>query len=501
MTTSDWLFDLKFVRAGLAYIDESTPHVVRLSLLNSPSIEGALAPRLAGEWRWEPADYQDGHVVGELVSTFSPRTAALFRPLWALKNAGVGVAECEMLDLEDGISERALQKAISAWGAMANKGPHRRRLEALAGERLLEMALRLAVEGPDRQLHASRFAVTCISFNTPGSERRLLKLAEASDKKLAEQWVAAAIDRSRLTALSGGDPDIPQDALSILIGRPGYLGERAVELLPLLSAPPDESLLEILCTASRGDDSRAEAALTAMISAPATERIKDALRDALDSSSTRRRAGALPPFAAHWPDEARPYWIEFLASRSGPLREVAEVVIPRRGGPQDIPLVAAHVSKLIRSKHPTVVYVPPRGSELISMLVANSRHPDAQRALDDVASRWNRLYPELRAWLETNHGSISPVGRTVPPSGIDSEPEERLMWPPPEVELESDGVLVWYEYTDMFETRESFERLMGMHSDVELIDGDREWLRFTTNADDPRALVLDLWERAGGSRA
>lgn len=72
------------------------------------------------------------------------------------------------------------------------------------------------------------------------------------------------------------------------------------------------------------------------------------------------------------------------------------------------------------------------------------------------------------------------------------------MWPPPEVAIEEDGVLIWFEYTDMFETRAVFEELMAANPEVLIIDGDREWLRFSTSVDDPRTLVLDLWERAGG---
>ncbi len=471
---------------------------MRLSLEKHPSITTALIPRKAGEWTWNQDESINGGVSGRLVSTFTPRTAAVFRPLWALNRAGIAVLEHEMLDVVDDVSEKALRRAITDWRAQGNSGPYRRRLEALAGIDLLALTLQQVDELPVRESNAARFAVTCIAFNTPGSERRLLARATDSDDNAAQQWVAAAIDRSRLTTMTGGSADIPNPLLAELIQRPGYLGERAIELVPMVTLAPDGDLLRILCEVSNADDARAESALTAMGSAPATDQVKRALRDALESTSTRRRAAALGGFATHWPDEARPYWNQFLESRAAPLRQTAEVVIPRHGDREDIQKVAEHVSKLIRGKPPSVVYVPPRGSEMISMLVTHADDPDARRALDDLSARWDRLYPELRGWLEEHHPFVAPSGMAQTSEATSSEPEEALMWPPPEVAIEEDGVLIWFEYTDMFETRAVFEELMAANPEVLIIDGDREWLRFSTSVDDPRALVLDLWERAGG---
>lgn len=134
----------------------------------------------------------------------------------------------------------------------------------------------------------------------------------------------------------------------------------------------------------------------------------------------------------------------------------------------------------------------------MGLLVRHGDHPNARAALDDLTARWDRLGDDMREWLEAHHPGLRPDRRPGTPVELRGvEPEEPLTWPAPAVERDGDVWLVTFdEGAHHSPQRERFEELAVASPLVEILDGDREWLRLRIHADeaDARRLVRTLWE-------
>lgn len=494
--------DDRIGHAALDAIDARTPLRFRLHLAepgHRQRAEQSLRTRLAGELTVE-AEGAAGSDALELASTFSPASAALLRPLHVLGRARVGVSGLAVHGLVVELDDDALQRAVRAWDTRGNEPPHRLRLELLAGESLLERCLATLGEasdsGPQRRAPWS-FAVRCVTFNTPGAERRVVEVAaRMPDGRSAIDLVNAAEDRVRLATLSGQSVDLPADALAALIGRGRYLGERAAHLADLLPAPLAPAVVGALCAAAAGTGDEAEAAIRALRKAEPDGTVRSVLEVALASDTADVQAVALEVFAHHWGERARPIWQAFLASRSAALRWTSEAVLGQYGTEVDLDDAAAHLARLIRSPSKTPTD-PPRGTEIVEMLRRHADHPTARAALDDLSARWDRLGSDLRGWLAEHHPSLDPAGRADPPREVVGPSEDTLAFPAPTIEREADALTLWFdEAATHTEARDRFEELAAGHADIEILDGDREWLAIRCTAPDPAALVRELWSAA-----
>ena len=496
--------------SSLDEIDASTPHRFRFWLANAADRDRAVAA-LSGlnvlELRFELFDETDGRVGLEVASTFSPRTAAVLRPLHALDRAGVAASGFEPLDLVTELDEGTLRRLVGDWDSFGNTGPYRHRLEILAGSEVIERCLgqetaaRQQTEAQPRW-SAWRFAACCAAVNTPGSEALLLRAAvRARDEHDAHSFIVAVSDRATLTGLTETPFELAEDPLVSLIGRRSYVGEQAAFLAQAMRGPLSESITTALCAAARAGGDAGSAALAALHNAAPSPEVRGTVDDALASGEPNRQATALVVLAHHWGVEARPAWQAFLASRSGPLRQTAEAVLGLHGTIDDLPDAAARMRMLARAKS-AIHMVPPRGHEIVDLLVRFRDVPVARAALDDLSARWGRLGDDLREWLEQAHPWLDPSSRLEATLiEQDAEPEAPLNWPLPRIEREGEAFVLWFDETDLFETRERFDDLAHDHPSVEVIDGDREWTSLRVLRGDPESLIGELWAAAGRARA
>ena len=491
----------------LAEITDATPHRfrIRVSEADAPRATAAL-----GEPGWlrrefsvaAVGDPDDREVSLDLASTFSPRTAAILRPLNVLDRAGVPVTGLEALDLVRELAEEALVAAVAGWGTNANRGPHRHRLEVLAGQPLLDRCgahLEQADErGPNRR-SAWQFATTCVAFNTAGAEGPMLDAALKAKAGDPSSFLDPVISRAQVARLTGSFVTVPEEALTTLIRRRGYVSERAAHLASYLPSPLAEPVSDALCDAGVRGGEGSEVPISALANAVPTQRVRDTLTRVLASDQPNPMAAALGSLAAHWPDEARPVWRRFLESRSVPLRWAAEQTLGLHGADEDVPEAAAHLAKLLRTKS-SMHSTPPRGAELVGLLLRHPEHPDARAGLANLAARWDRLHDDMREWLEQHHPELRPdrPGGAAGPAEPEEEVEEQLVWPPPTIERESDALVLWFdEGAHHSRTRDRFEELAVAAPAIEVLDGDREWLRVRIDAADPDRVVRELWEEAG----
>jgi hypothetical protein len=443
-----------------------------------------------GEVIVEPIVGGEGRAGVQVSSRFEPRTAAVLRPLNALRQAGISVRGFEALDLVTDPDERAVERAVSDWQQFGNTGPYRKRLEILAGGATLAACLRHTGA-------AWRFATTCVSFNTARAEARILRAAlEATTALDAEAFVNAAIDRATLTSLTGESFALPEDVLITLIGRRSYLGERATQLAESLPPPLGEPVTHALCRAVRIGGDHAATALAALHNADPSAGVRTAVEQALASADPNVRAAALGTLAHHWGTEARPYWQTFLASRSAPERQAAEAILGLYGTEEDLPLAAEHLNKIARARS-AVEMEPPRGSEIIDLLVRNREHPVAAEALHDLTVRWDRLPDDLRGWLARQHSWLQ-VGEAAAPPRVEqaSAAAERLEWPLPAITRDGYRLVLHFDATDQSQVRERFEELARAHVAVSVLDGDREWLALEVRSGEAGALIERLWAQA-----
>jgi hypothetical protein len=473
--------------SALDQIDQETPHRFRTWLADEPDREAAhrvLQGELPDEVTVDVVTEPDGRARLDLASTFTPRTAAILRPLNVLKRAGVDVQGLELLDLVTDVDGRSIGLAVEAWGQLGNKGPHRRRLEALAGEALLEACLaRLrgaSGSGPGRPA-TWRFAVICVAFNTPRAEDRMIsEAARSAAEDEALGFLDAAMNRANLARLTHQPLAVPEEAVAGLIRRLDYVSERASHFATLMPPPLPETVTSALLDVAAGGGERGASAIEALRNAAPSESVRDALEKAMAAADDPNlQAAALSVFAHRWGSEARPVWREFLASRSAPLRWTAEAVLGAYGTEEDLTDAVAHLRKLARTKS-SVHMTPPRGHEIVDLLVRHRHHPVAGAGLDDLSARWERLGDDLREWLAKHHPWLDPARRSDQPAEQEGEPEPELTWPAPIIER--DG-----------------EELARANPLIEVLDGDREWLSVRIRSAEPEVLVKQLWEAAGPS--
>lgn len=484
----------------LRRIETSTPRRFRLRLADSRQAGVAvdlLQARLGTELTVASAEES----VLEVASTFAPESAAVLRPLNALHDHGVRVSRLEFSDLVTELDDAALRQVVEAWDQFGNQGPHRRRVERLAGMDLLERCLvqfgRAGDSGPGRRA-AWSFGVKCITFNTSRAEGRVIEeAARLRDAFHAQSFVSAAVERIQLATLAGLEVEVAPEAVARLIGRRGYLSQSACHLAAALRYPLPGAVTEALRTVAGEKGERACAALAALGKAKPTPEVRATIDGAIVADDANVRAAALDTLAHLWGVEARPAWKEFLTSKMAPMRWSAEIVIGIHGTEEDLADAAAHLAKLARSKAAMSISSP-RGNEIVGLLVRHRDHPTARAGLDDLSARWDRLPADLRGWLTEHHPWLDPANRADQPSESAAVPEEELSWPPPAIERSGDVVTLEFDDAAAHHpVRERFEELVTAHPSIELLEGDREWLSIRVSGPDPEALIHQLWVAAG----
>ena len=494
-------------REKLKSVDGSTPHTFRIRLSANAELSRAalvLEERLGDELTFQAGGGSDAAVF-DVQSTFSPRTAAVARPLNVLRRAGIAVDEIEFTDLFFEPRPRELRKIIAGWAAVKKSDSSRRRAAAVAGPDTLQ-ALRELLETNEtgEKRSAVRFVFGCAAYNTAGSERLTLRLArEESDAGEAAWFIDMAARRADLCRLAKAPFEVDESDLIALVSRSDYAGELAIELLQVLPGPHSPELRAVLVeVASAGRGERAVNAIYALRWVEPTEALRACLDELLRTGDTAAKSAALYTAAGHWGEELRPTWNEFLQSRSALLRESAEAAIGTHGTAEDLELAADHLAKLIRRKPGAVSYDVPRGAEIIDLMRRHPDEPSARQAIDDLCGRWDRLHDDMRDWLAKSHPDLGP--RESGTSAVDDqiEPEEALLWPLPSIEQQEDGTyIVNFEQTDMFETKDRFTELISNHPDVSVFDAERELLYLNFNSSEPNALVAKLWQDSGGEAA
>jgi hypothetical protein len=263
-----------------------------------------------------------------------------------------------------------------------------------------------------------------------------------------------------------------------------------------MPAPLPAPVTSALLAAAGENGERAVDALGALRRAAPEPAVRAAVDRALASDDANLRATALDVLAHHWGTEARPVWKEFLASKSVPLRWAAEEVLGLVGTEDDLAEAAAHLAKLVRTRS-KLSMSPPRGNQIVDLLVRHREDPAAQAGLDDLSARWDRLPEDLRGWLAEHHPWLDPGRRADSPRELDAAPEEPAAWPPPTITKENGTLMLEFgEGAAHSDARERFEDLAQAHRAVEVLDGDREWITVRIEHADPEALVRELWDAA-----
>lgn len=489
-------------------IDETTPHRFRVRL--APGIDrdatiGSLTDRLGRELA-ATADPNDAATVS-IVSTFSPRSAAVQRPLNLLRTAGVDVTGLVLDDLVVDASPKELRQVVRGWMATANKGPSRRRAEALAGADTVAALWDLVRTTEDREQRAAMFVLRCSVFNTAGSERRLLALVAlpgALPERMCDDLAQAAIERRHLTELSGGRAVVDVEDLIALAERGGRSATWGLAFAGSLVPPiPPRLRAAIVGLADSNDTEATVAAIGALRWLEPDDEVRAVVDRRLAAGTADERWEALRSGAALFGTEMRPVWHEWLSSRSAPLREVAEQSMAEYGDLDDLDVATAHLAKLIRRTPGAVSWHTPRESHIIGLLSRHRGDPRVETAFEDLYGRWDRLNPDIRDWVGRERPELLPdriaeasaAGTTGP---ADDLVAEDVAWPLPSIEL-GDGVYeLWFQNTDMFETRDRFEELCDADPSIRVVDGDREFLHLQVDAADPIASITRLWVDAGG---
>ncbi len=483
----------------LDWITEDTPYRFR-TWLEDPSrrddVIAILDRRLGAELTTTVIDEPDGRVRLDIVSTFKGG-AAIARPLFQLLHQGVRVRGLEDLDRVEDISIAELRRLADDWQAGPRGRAAGRRIDALAGEGVLRLALE-ANPGGER-LNGWDMIVGSVGRQTPGTEALLLESAIAEKDVLRAARMTGAVagrgERANLVA----EPFEPPVAFVLqLARRQPRVAEAAMHLAQALPAPLPDDLTTVLCTAARrGKYQVGSNAVVALRQARPTSEVQAALEAALQSSDADIRQLALESLGELFGVGARPYWQAWLASSSAPQRMAAEDVIGTYGDADDVPLAAEHLGKIIRRKS-SISWEPPRGNEIITLLVRHHELPEAQAALADLTKRWPKLPDELQAWLREHHPDLVPPEPAAAPTAS-AEPEAlepALDWPLPEIKPQAKGHYLGFWDTDMFDVRDRFEDLLAAHPAVTIVDGDREWTTARFDVPDLERLVAELWTQA-----
>jgi hypothetical protein len=275
-------------------------------------------------------------------------------------------------------------------------------------------------------------------------------------------------------------------------------------------------LTAVLCRAARGRGETAGPAVRALRRAEPTPEVRAALEVALESTDADVTDAALLALGYVFGTGARPYWQAWLASTSAPRRMSAEEAIGTFGDTEDVPLAAEHLRKIIRRRS-SISWEPPRGNEIITLLLRHRDLPEARAALGDLMGRWLKLPEELQRWLRRYHPDLVPPEEssapgdesTPPPApGEESTPpaapseddeapvEPPLEWPVPSIEREGTEFRLGFWDTDLNDIRDRFEDLATAHPAITIIDGDREWGTYRIDVADPESLIAALWAQA-----
>jgi hypothetical protein len=488
----------------LASIDESTPH--HYSFWLAHATDRAAAMDLVGENRHIPRTYAvvgepDGRVRFDMAVSGNGRGQSIISVLYSLERAGIGVAGFEATDVIDDATDADLATLVEAFAKTGNNGPTRSRMARLGGTRLLELFLERHLAAPATD-HEWSAIIGDIAFNTPGSEGRLVRAAEELDRKPrgpgdtdynVYSLLVSAENRARLADLGGLPIDLPEDVLIPLAERSASLGRVAVELIGLQSAPLSDDATKALGRLAQRGDERAAEALQALRKATPSPDVRATVDRALGAPSADVRAYALTILAHHWGTEARPTWREFLTSKSTTCRMTAESVLGDYGTEEDLDDAASTLGRIIRAKQ-TMSYSPPRGSELIELLVRFRDRPIAEAGLDDLSARWDRLADELRTWLVERHPWLDPARRTDRPVEQSIEPETPTEPAMPTIERIDDGFNVTFDDEAAWsDARERFEAAVAAHPSIDILEADREWMTLRVGVTGPEELIRTLW--------
>ena len=480
----------------LDWITRTTPYRFR-TWLADPSqrddVRGILKVLLDIELTLDVIDEPDGRVRLDMVSTFEG-WAAVSRVLYTLRRGGVRARGLERLDLFDDVPPDELDRLVRDWETNAFLTAARRRLDALAGISTIQYALEAQRRQP--KVRGWRFVVSSAGQHTSGVDALLLEAAiNEPDADVAVAYGAAVAARAELAELVSEPFDPPGDLVVGLAKRRDRAAEAGYRLAASLPPPLDDELTAVLCAAVRhrrrgevGTD-----ALQALRKARPTDEVRTALDTALESTDADVRDVALGTLGAVFGVQARPYWQAWLASSSAPQRMAAEDAIGAYGDADDVPLAAEHLGKIIR-RTSSISWEPPRGSEIITLLVRHRELPAAQAALSDLTKRWPKLPEELPPWVKEHHPELVPSG--VVEAAEDGDVEPPLTWPLPEVRRDGDEFSVGFWDTNLHDVRDRFEELLNAHPDAQVVDGDREWLSARIDTADPEALLTELWARA-----
>ena len=484
----------------LDWITRTTPYRFR-TWLAEPSqrqdVPGILRLLIDRELTVEFVDEPDGRVRLDMVSTFEGWAAAT-RPLYTLRRGGVRVRGLDRLDLFDDVAPDELERLVHDWNTRAYDTAARRRMDALAGEATVRYAIGAYHRRP--VIKAWLSVASSAANHTPGIDALLLESAASEpDADMAATLASAVAGRAAIAELVSEPFDPPGHLVLAVSRRRDKAADAGYRIAETLPAPLDGDLTVVLCNAARRNGLGTTAAVRALRNASASAEVRSALEAALESSDADVRGLALESLGAVLGVGARPYWQAWLASSSGPQRMAAEDVIGAYGDADDVPLAAEHLGKIIRRKS-SISWEPPRGNEIIDLLVRYRELPEAQAALADLTKRWPKLPEELQTWLHEYHPDLVPADTAAPavaeePQG-EPEPEPPLTWPLPEIKRDGEDISIGFWDTDQFDVRDRFEELLEAHPGVTIVDGDREWTTARIDAADPEALIAELWGRA-----
>lgn len=485
----------------LDWITGDTPHRFRTWLAEAEQREAALDildRRLGKELSVAAVEEPDERIRLDVVSTFKQGGAAYVRPLNVLRAEGVRVQGFDRLDLVADIEPGELDRLVAAYEARPYDETVRRRVEAVTGEPIL----RRAIDARPRVKRAPGWQAVLANaaHTTAGVEPLLLRTAvDEPDPSIAALLVGLVAARGTMAELVSSPFEPSAEAVLTLARRRGQVAEAAFKVAARMPSPLPQELTAVLCDATRRGGLSATDTVIALRKAAPTPEVRAALEAALDSTITDVSDLAMGTLGILLGTGARQYWQAWLASSSAPRRMAAEDAIGAFGDAEDVPLAAEHLHKIIRRKS-SISWEPPRGSEIIQLLVRHRELPEAGDALEDLAKRWPKLPDELQRWLRTYHLDLVPGEARAPAADSIAEPDEPaeppLEWPLPSIERKGSEFHIGFWDTDLTDIRDRFDDLAAAHLAITILDGDREWATYRIDADDPEALVAELWAQA-----
>jgi hypothetical protein len=491
----------------LDWITADTPYRFRTWLADRSqrdAVPAILERRFGREVSVTVVDEPDGRVRLDLVSPFQ-QGGAYAQTLGVLRTAGVRIQGLERLDLVDDVDDDELGRLVAAYDAKGYDESLRRRVAALTGESILRRAL-------EARRHVKRHSewnavMAAAAQSTPGVDDLLLEAAVSEpDPSRGSVLVGQVAARGRMAELVSEPFEPSAQAVLTLARRPEPVAGAAFRLAAVLPRPLPAELTAVLCRAARGRGETVDPAVRALRRAEPTSEVRAALEVALESTDADVTDAALLALGHLFGTGARPYWQAWLASTSAPRRMSAEEAIGTFGDAEDVPLAAEHLRKIIRRRS-SISWQPPRGNEIITLLVRHRDLPEAAAALEDLMGRWQKLPEELQRWFRRDHpdlappeGSAAPGDESTPPPapGEDDEApvEPPLEWPVPSIEREGTEFRLGFWDTDLNDIRDRFEDLAAAHPAIAIIDGDREWGTYRIDDADPESLIAALWAQA-----